>query len=106
MSADQHPQQQDPFQHPTDPGPTRTPGRFDVVALVAGLVFVLYSIFSLTVGVLDLPRLGSAPLWVILIGAGALLLLSEFRGRASKRSETTPSAVPAEQAAWEPDRYR
>ncbi len=89
MSADQQPQR-----------------RFDVVALVAGLVFLLFSVVSLTVGVLDLPRFGAAPLWVVLIGAGVLLLVSELRGRKNDQTADTPSAGSSEQAAWEQDPYR
>lgn len=55
----------------------------DIVALLAGLIFLAFSIVTATVGVLDLPRLGAAPLWLILIGAGVLLLVSELRGRKS-----------------------
>jgi len=68
-----------------DQGPRRgsdQPQRsLDVVALTAGVIFVLFSITSLTVGVLDLPDIGAAPLWLILIAAGGLLLVSELRGR-------------------------
>lgn len=64
MSADQQPQR-----------------GIDIVAFVAGLVFLLFSVLSLTVGVLDLPDIGAAPLWLILIAAGGLLLVSELRGR-------------------------
>lgn len=89
MSADQQPQR-----------------RFDVVALVAGLVFLLFSVVSLTVGVLDLPRFGAVPLWVVLIGAGVLLLVSELRSRKKDQTADTPSAGSSEQAAWEQDPYR
>lgn len=83
----------------------RTPGRgVDLIAVVAGLIFLAFSIFSLTVGVLDLPHLGAAPLWLLLIGAGVLLLFSEIRGRKhSEPASTTPSP---DQDAWEKDTYR
>ncbi len=81
------------------------PGRgVDILALLAGLLFLTFSIFSVTVGVLDLPRFGAAPLWLILIGAGVLLLLSEIRGR--KHSEPASSSPSPEQGAWEKDTYR
>jgi len=77
----------------------------DLLALVAGLVFLSFSVVSVTVGVLDLPRLGAAPLWLVLIGAGVLLLVSELRGR---KHESTDSSIPSteQQAAWEQDTYR
>lgn len=76
----------------------------DLVALVAGLVFIAFSVISMTVGVLDLPHIGAAPLWVLLIGAGVLLLISELRAR--KTNNATPTAPAPEQAAWEQDTYR
>ncbi len=76
----------------------------DLMALVAGLVFLAFSIVSVTVGVFDLPRLGAAPLWLILIGAGILLLVSELRSR--RHTSTGTSATSPEQAAWERDTNR
>lgn len=76
----------------------------DLVALVAGLVFLAFSVVSVTVGVLDLPRVGAAPLWLVLIGAGVLLLVSELRGR-KHESAATPAPT-TEQSAWEKDTYR
>ncbi len=59
----------------------------DILALLAGLLFLAFSLVTATVGVLDLPHLGAAPLWLILIGAGVLLLVSEFRGRRSNAAD-------------------
>lgn len=83
--------------------------RIDIVALVAGLAFLAFSIISLTVGVLDLPEIGAAPLWVLLITAGTVLLVSELRGRKNTehtRDTATPPIGATEQAAWEQDPYR
>ena len=89
---------------PADRAPKR---RVDIVALVAGVVFILFSVVSLTVGVLDLPDVGAAPLWLLLIGAGGLLLVSELRARkGGTRGDTATSPGAPEQAAWEQDPYR
>lgn len=87
MSADQRPQR-----------------GVDIVAFVAGLVFLLFSVAALTIGVLDVPDIGAAPLWLILIGAGVLLLVGELRGR-KRQAGTRPSPGSAEQSAWEKDTY-
>jgi hypothetical protein len=63
-----------------DEDPAPAPRRVDPVALIAGLVFALVA----AVGLIgrDVP-LGmfrdGAILWVVLVGAGALLLVSELR---------------------------
>ncbi len=77
----------------------------DVVAFLAGIMFLLFSVAALTIGVLDVPDIGAAPLWLILIGAGVLLLISELRGR-KRQAGSQPSPGSAEQAAWEADPYR
>lgn len=64
----------------------------DIVALLAGLIFLAFSVVTATVGVLDLPHLGAAPLWLILIGAGVLLLVSELRGRRSNEAAESSAA--------------
>lgn len=79
--------------------------RIDIVALIAGLLFLSFSVASLTVGVLDLPRFGAAPLWVLLIGAGVVLLISELRGRTSRADDSVEASTSAERGAWEQDRY-
>lgn len=89
MSADQTPQR-----------------RVDAVALIAGLTFVLFSIISLTVGALDLPEFGAAPLWVLLIVAGVVLLVSELRGRKGRPADTPASSSSPEFQAWDQDPYR
>lgn len=104
MSADQPPPQ-DPPQPTLAPGSARPPQRVDLVALVAGVVFILFSAVSLTVGVLDLPDLGAAPLWLLLIGAGVLLLISELRTRKNNSTGSAPSNSP-ELSAWEQDTFR
>jgi len=89
---------------PADRAPQR---RVDIVALVAGVAFILFSVVSLTVGVLDLPDVGAAPLWLLLIGAGGLLLVSELRARkGGTRGDDVTSPRAPEQAAWEQDPYR
>ncbi len=80
--------------------------RVDIVALVAGVVFILFSAVSLTVGVLDLPDIGATPLWLLLIGAGVLLLISELRARKKHSSGSAPSTDSPELSAWEQDTYR
>lgn len=80
--------------------------RVDIVALIAGLVFVFFSVASLTVGVLDLPRFGAAPLWVILIAGGVVLLVGELRSHTTRHIDAAESSGSPEQAAWEPDPYR
>lgn len=75
-----------------------------MLALIAGLVFLSFSIVSVTVGVFDLPRLGAAPLWLLLIGAGVLLLVSELRGRGQEPAAA--SAPSPELSAWEKDTNR
>lgn len=84
----------------------QSPRRVDIVAIIAGLVFIGFSVVSLTVGILDLPHFGAAPLWLFLIGAGVLLLGSEIRGRKKNRGEAARSTDSAEQSAWEQDPYR
>lgn len=84
----------------------------DLVALFAGVIFVLFSIVSLTVGIWDLPDLGAAPLWVILITVGSVLLVSELRGRGTRSSDpatssdSTDAPGTTELQAWEQDPYR
>ncbi|MDQ4037299.1 MAG: hypothetical protein M3313_02860 [Actinomycetota bacterium] len=90
MSADQTPPQR----------------RVDVVALVAGVLFVFYSVISLTVGSLDLPQFGAAPLWLLLITVGVVLLVSELRSRKDKPAQTTSSRGSAELDGWDQDPYR
>jgi hypothetical protein len=69
-----------------DEDPAPAPRRTDVVALVAGLLFALIAVVGLT-GV-DLPvslfRDG-AILWVLLVGGGVLLLISELRKSRNRR---------------------
>lgn len=84
----------------------KRPSGVDLVALIAGVIFVLFSVISLTVGTLDLPEFGAAPLWVILIVAGVVLLVSELRGRKDKESNSTPSPGSPELNAWDQDPYR
>lgn len=105
MPADRAPQLDLP-QPTVGRGSARPPGRIDIVAIIAGLLFIAFSVVSLTVGVLELPHLGAAPLWVFLIGGGVLLLLSELRGRKNDKGRAAQSAGSAEQAAWEQDPYR
>lgn len=78
----------------------------DLVALLAGLLFLAFSIISTTVGVLDLPRLGAAPLWLVLIGAGVLLLVSELRERKNRQPDTAQPSETPELGAWDQDPYR
>ncbi len=92
MSAEQQPQR-------------KMDRKLDVVAFVAGVMFLLFSVAAVTIGVLDVPDIGAAPLWLILIGAGVLLLISELRGR-KREAGSQPSPGSAEQAAWEVDPYR
>lgn len=67
--------------------PERTPQRsVDMVALVAGVVFSLLAVV-LMIG-LDVPVglfAGGGILWLVLVGAGVALLVSELR-RAGRRS--------------------
>lgn len=88
---------------PADRQPDR---RVDIVAFVAGLAFVLFSVVSLTFGILDLPDFGAAPLWVILIGAGVILLISELRGRKDEPVDAVNPPDSPELEAWEQDPYR
>lgn len=105
MSADQQPPRDAP--QPTGgPNSASLSRRVDIVALVAGVVFILFSAVSLTVGVLDLPDIGAAPLWLLLIGAGVLLLISELRARKNNSSGSAPSSDSPELSAWEQDTYR
>ncbi len=92
MSAEQQPQR-------------KMDRKLDVVAFVAGVMFLLFSVAAVTIGVLDVPDIGAAPLWLILIGAGVLLLISELRGR-KRQAGSQPSPGSTEQAAWEADPYR
>jgi len=84
----------------------QTPRGVDFVALIAGAVFVLFSIISLTVGTLDLPEFGAAPLWVLLIVAGVVLLVSELRGRTDTPSDANEASGSPEFGAWDQDPYR
>jgi len=77
----------------------------DIVALLAGLLFILFSISSLMLGSLDLPHFGAAPLWGFMILAGGFLLLSEIRGRRKQTNADPPGGSP-ELSAWEQDTYR
>ena len=67
--------------------PDRRPRRsFDLVALVAGAVFVLFAVLGLTGvslvgGFLD----DGGVVWLVLVGAGVALLVNELR-RARRRS--------------------
>lgn len=79
----------------------------DLVALVAGSLFLLLSLASLTVGVLDLPRLGAAPFWVLLIAVGLFLLVGELRaGRSEDDDGASEAPGSADLTAWEQDTYR
>lgn len=82
------------------------PSGVDFVALVAGAIFVLFSVISLTIGTLDLPEIGAAPLWVILIVAGVALLVSELRGRRDQQPNSTAEPASPELHAWDQDPYR
>jgi hypothetical protein len=58
----------------------------DVVALVAGAVFVLFAVLGLTGLSLDIGFLADGGvMWLVLIGAGVALLVNELR-RARRRS--------------------
>jgi len=58
----------------------------DVVALVAGAVFVLFAVLGLTGLSLDIGFLtDGGVMWLVLIGAGVALLVNELR-RARRRS--------------------
>ena len=58
---------------------------FDIVALVAGAVFVLFAVLGLTGLSLDAGFLGDGGIaWVVLVGAGMALLVRELR-RARRR---------------------
>jgi hypothetical protein len=58
----------------------------DVVALVAGAVFVLFAVLGLTGLSLDIGFLADGGImWLVLIGAGVALLVNELR-RARRRS--------------------
>lgn len=76
----------------------------DIVALIAGLLFILFSISSVLLGSLDFPHFG-APLWGLMILAGGFLLVSEIRGR-RKQTGAIPTAGSPELTAWEQDTYR
>jgi hypothetical protein len=69
--------------------PDRTPRRsVDVVALIAGSVFVLFAVLGLSG--LDLTAgflADGGILWLVLVGAGVALLVSELR-RARRRGTT------------------
>jgi len=66
-----------------EPAPSR---RFDKVALVPGVFFVVLAI-SLLIGINFLEGLfvGGGILWLVLIGAGAALLVSELRKARRRR---------------------
>ena len=87
MSADRHPRR-----------------KVDIIALIAGLLFILFSVASLTLGSLDFPHFGAAPLFVFLILAGGFLLVSELRGRRKQAGSPPPNSP--ELSAWEQDTYR
>ena len=58
----------------------------DVVALVAGVVFVFFAVLGLTGLSLDVGFLADGGvMWLVLIGAGVALLVNELR-RARRRS--------------------
>jgi hypothetical protein len=64
--------------------PTR--GSFDVVALVAGAVFMLFAVLGLTGLSVDAGFLtDGGVVWVVLVGAGVALLVNELR-RARRRA--------------------
>jgi len=66
-----------PMEDPPPPAPRRRP---DLVALVPGILFVFLAVTLMTG--LDLPLVLFADggiLWVVLIGAGVALLVSELR---------------------------
>ena len=67
----------------------RTPRRsVDVVALVAGVVFTLFALIGMSGVSLDSGFFtDGGVLWVVLIGAGVALLVSELR-RARRRGTT------------------
>jgi hypothetical protein len=60
----------------------------DVVALVAGIVFVLFAVLGLTDLTLDVGFLADGGImWLVLVGAGVALLVNELR-RARRRGQT------------------
>jgi hypothetical protein len=65
----------------------RTRRSVDVVALVAGIVFVLFAVLGLTDLTLDVGFLADGGImWVVLVGAGVALLVNELR-RARQRGQ-------------------
>ena len=60
-----------------DPVPGKR--KADVVALVAGIVFSVIAVLSLVEVDLDLGALDGGLIWVVVIGAGIALLVSELR---------------------------
>ena len=70
----------------TEDAPRTGRRSLDVVALVAGAVFVLFAVLGLTGLSLDIGFLADGGiLWLVLIGAGVALLVNELR-RARRRS--------------------
>ena len=74
-----------------EPLSTEEPARparrsFDLVALVAGAVFVLFAVLGLTGTSLDVGFFADGGIvWIVLVGAGVALLANELR-RARRRS--------------------
>lgn len=72
---------------------TEDPGRparrsVDVVALVAGIVFVVFAVLGLTDLTLNVGFLADGGImWLVLVGAGVALLVNELR-RARRRGQT------------------
>jgi hypothetical protein len=66
----------------------RTRRSVDVVALVAGIVFVVFAVLGLTDLTLDVGFLADGGImWLVLVGAGVALLVNELR-RARRRGQT------------------
>jgi hypothetical protein len=69
--------------------PVRSTRAADVVALVAGIVFCVLAVLGLTGLDLDAGILADGGLlWLLLVGAGVVLLVNELR-RARRRSSGT-----------------
>ena len=67
-----------------DPAPRRR-RQVDVVALVAGLVFVVLAVALMTGASVPWALANIGFLWVLLIGAGIALLVSELRKAQRRR---------------------
>ena len=75
--------QQSPSWQPVSPLDTESPApdrqRVDVVALVAGIVFVVLAIPLMTGGELPMALADGGVVWLLLVGGGVALLVSEVR---------------------------